>query len=609
MQRFGPLLRIIATLGVVAIVFSLHRVLFYALNHAAFPRVPFMAFLGGLRFDASAIAWIFLPWIATMLVRPARQGWYNVVQNGLFLLSVAVCSFLNCVDMEYFKFTLKRSTADIFGVASAGSDLSHLAPVFATQYWYIVAFFLGSLVLAQWGYRRAARRWSEVDTRPWWAWRVIAVALTVLASRGGLQYMPLAVLDASSYAPPAYMPVVLNSAFTFMTSIGKPVLEPRTYMPQTEADKLWPVVHHYGDRTIAPGRPNVVVMVLESFSAAYSDRLSGSHTGYMPFLDSLMGQGLCCTRAFANGRRSIDGVPAVLASVPKLMEEAFTTSPYADAHITGLASVLAEEGYGTSFYHGGHNGTMGFDAFARSAGFQRYVGRDEYPVAADDDGVWGIRDEPFLRFWAKELAKEKQPFMSAAFTLSSHHPYKLPDADAKRFACGDLPIHPTLRYTDNALRGFFNAARTMEWYANTLFIITADHTADLERNGEQQGAAFDHWIPLLYYMPGRLAPGTIAHTTQQIDVLPTTLDMIGYKRPFFAFGASVLRTERVPAAVSQGNATWLIITDSVQLRSNGERMLWGVGSDSTMFNGAHRELQAAIQQYSAHLLQRDMVVK
>jgi phosphoglycerol transferase MdoB-like AlkP superfamily enzyme len=330
-----------------------------------------------------------------------------------------------------------------------------------------------------------------------------------------------------------------------------------------------------------------------------------------------MANGLTCTNAYANDRRSIDGVPAIIASMPKLMEEAFINSPAIDVPFTSLANVLASEGYATSFFHGGRNGTMGFDTFTRLAGYQRYVGQDEYPKAADNDGIWGIRDEPFLQYFAKELDRMPQPFHSTVFTLSSHHPYHLPENDAHRFAAGTMPIHPTLRYTDHALQQFFATARKMPWYANTLFVITADHTADLKRDGQLSGTAFDHWIPLVYYMPGRIQPRMEHRTTQQIDILPTTLDLIGHSKPFFSFGSSALRQERLPASVSEGNATWMIITDHLQMRTDGERVLWaerlledkdGLKPDSSDLTGPNRTLQAAIQQFHAHLLKRDMVV-
>ncbi|MBK8581297.1 MAG: LTA synthase family protein [Flavobacteriales bacterium] len=614
MPNFRPLRVLLLRLGVLVVLFTAQRILFGVLNHTTFPATPLSAFLGGVRFDLSAIAWLYMPWILTFLIAPTPSGVFRTVQKVLFHLSNAFCFFLNSIDIEYFKFTLKRSTADLFGIATGGNDLASLVPVFLKDFWYIAVIFIASMAIAEMGYRWAGRKQVDGPATPWWAWRAAVVALVVLCSRGGLQYIPLGVLDSSKYAQPAYMPLVLNTPFTVMTSIGKPTLSEKTLLPQEEADRLWPVQHLYGDTALAATKPNVVVIILESFSAAYSGRLNGTGQGYMPFLDSLMGQSLSYNRAYANGRRSIDGIPAVLASLPKMMDEAFIESPYAQQPITALPGLLGREGYSSAFYHGGHNGTMGFDAFAKTAGFQRYVGRDQYPDTKDYDGTWGIRDRPFLQFFAHEMDKQKQPFVNCFFTLSSHHPYKLVEADAKRFAGGDLPIMPTLRYADDALRQFFATAETMPWFRNTLFVITADHTADLERTGQTSGAAYDHWVPMLFYMPAALAPRMENRVAQQIDILPTVLDIIGYPKPFFAFGSSTLRHERAPAAVSEGSATWLIVGDSCQLRSDGERILWAASPDGKEHAPAETEtdllptLQAAIQQYNNRLLSHELVI-
>src|SRR5690606_13449256 len=127
------------------------------------------------------------------------------------------------------------------------------------------------------------------------------------------------------------------------------------------------------------------------------------------------------------------------------------------------------------------------------------------------------------------------------------------------------------------------------------------------------GSAFDHWVPLCYYMPAQLSPRREDRVAQQIDILPTVLDLMGYPKPFFAFGSSSLRTEHLPVAVSESNATWLAIGDSAQIRSDGERVLWAAGirngPEVPADSAAPRllpTLQAAIQQYSRHLLRGDM---
>ncbi len=155
----------------------------------------------------------------------------------------------------------------------------------------------------------------------------------------------------------------------------------------------------------------------------------------------------------------------------------------------------------------------------------------------------------------------------------------------------------------------------MPWFGNTLFVLTAAHTADLLRQGEVSGSAYDHWIPLCYYMPGRLKPEQDDRITQQIDILPTVLDLIGYPKPFFSFGSSSLRIERLPAAVSESNATWLLVGDSCQVRSDGEQVLWSAGllrpwtTTCTDSFALLPTLQAAIQQYHNNILRHTLVFR
>jgi phosphoglycerol transferase MdoB-like AlkP superfamily enzyme len=301
------------------------------------------------------------------------------------------------------------------------------------------------------------------------------------------------------------------------------------------------------------------------------------------------------------------------------MDEAFVTSPYASRPFTSLANTLGRAGYTTSFYHGGRNGTMGFDGFTRSAGFSRYVGLNEYTGDSDDmDGHWGIRDRPFLQFFAQELANEQEPFLSCLFTLSSHHPYGLPDAEMERFKGGTQKIHPTLRYTDDALRQFFATARTQAWSNNTLFVITADHTADLERTGQHYDKATDYWVPLLYHMPGRILPRDQERVTQHIDILPTILDLVGYASPFFSFGHSALQWDVPPYAVMASNGIYQCIGDRYHLTFDGKGSIGmePLATDSAALAPEARDLigadmvlrlQAAIQQFNGHVARGELV--
>src|SRR5690606_23569815 len=148
---------------------------------------------------------------------------------------------------------------------------------------------------------------------------------------------------------------------------------------------------------------NVVVIILESFGREgvgfFNSQLdNGKYKGYTPSLDSLCSVSFVSSRSFANGRKSIDALPAVLAGVPA-GEVPFVLTPYASNKMKSLPAILKEKGYATSFFHGAPNGSMGFKAFMNLMGVSDYYGKDEFKNDAEFDGLWGIWDEPFFQFF------------------------------------------------------------------------------------------------------------------------------------------------------------------------------------------------------------------
>ena len=124
---------------------------------------------------------------------------------------------------------------------------------------------------------------------------------------------------------------------------------------------------------------------------------------------------------------------------------------------------------------------MGFDAFAALAGFDDYVGMEQYPDLQDYDGHWGIWDEPFLSFTADQMNQLPQPFFSAIFTINTHHPFQTPEKYGTRFKTAGHPILSCVRYADFALEQFFKKAAGMPWFKNTVFVCLFCHFFRLEK--------------------------------------------------------------------------------------------------------------------------------
>ena len=213
---------------------------------------------------------------------------------------------------------------------------------------------------------------------------------------------------------------------------------------------------------------------MESFGREYIGGFNkwlddGKYKGYTPFTDSLMRHSATWMYSYCNGRKSIDGMPSILSGIPMFVEPFFLT-PSSMNDVSGIAGELKNKGYYSAFFHGAETGSMGFQAFARTTGFTDYFGRTEFNedkrFRGDDDfdGTWAIWDEPFLQFYALKMSEFRQPFVSAVFTASSHHPYAVPEEYKDVYPEEGIVIHKCIRYTDNALRRFFETARRQPWY-------------------------------------------------------------------------------------------------------------------------------------------------
>ena len=323
-----------------------------------------------------------------------------------------------------------------------------------------------------------------------------------------------------------------------INSWGSSSLEEKNYYSQAQLNSIYSPVHTYNSQGKIKNQ-NVCVIILESFSPEYIGRMNGENKSYTPFLDQLIDSSLFFDHCFANGKKSLDAVPSVLASIPKLMDDEYLLSSYTINKIRALPEILNEHSYSTTFFHGATNGSMNFDSFCELAGFQNYFGRTEYNNDTDFDGTWGIFDEPFLQWTVEKINELPKPFFSTTFTISSHPPYTIPEDLKNKFDNGPTQMHNAIAYSDYALEQFFISAQKSTWYKNTLFIITADHTPASSNPTYSNDIGQMH-IPLLFYHPtDSFFTGKNSQVVGQIDIMPSVLELIGHDQPFFAFGHSV----------------------------------------------------------------------
>jgi phosphoglycerol transferase MdoB-like AlkP superfamily enzyme len=531
-----------------------------------------------------------------------------MILNIVFYVTNALAFALNLIDVIYFRFSQKRMTIDILAyLKQTGEETVSLVPLFIRDFWFIFILWILFIVILIWATRRI--KVDEIRMKGFKLKNyildaiklVIIIILFLIIGRGGLQYRPINIINAGEYTEPKYFPVLLNTPFTIIKTKDETSIVPKEYFSnQQELDGLFTPVKSYNHSPESFKNLNVVILILESFTSEHSAYLNpeleqGKYEGYTPFLDSLMRHSLVF-KGYANGEKSIDGIPAILSGIPSLMTGPFITSPYAGNAFNSVAGLLKTKGYSTAFFHGGTNGTMGFEAYTKIAGFDRYFGRNEYNNEKDFDGKWGIFDEEFLKYTANKMSQLEKPFLVSIFTLSSHHPYTIPEKYKDRFPKGTLDIHESIGYTDFALKQFFNAISHADWFDSTLFVLTADHTYQGHYPFYTTSVG-KYSVPIVFYQHGMEWVTPDVKTTQQTDILPSILDYLGYDDDFIAFGQSVFDSTVQHFAVSSLSGIYQLISDGYVLKFDGEKDIafYDLANDSLLTsNLVHR--QDSVQQ-------------
>lgn len=494
----------------------------------------------GLRFDLSATAILSIPAFLTAILLhllpsfQVKNRWGVWLVFLIFFLVQIPFLTLNYIDAEFVNFLGRRLTVDAFflGREVPGKFWSLIfsyAPLALS--WFlsiIILLFLGYFLVQRMSYWRSLKKSSIL------VFAVFYFVLLAIAARGGLQNKPIGFAHAQVFTSPMMNNLLMNSSFTAIQTMRRKSL-PRDIFFKDQKEMLsW--IDPSGkqaslaDQAPPAVKPNIVLIILESFSLEYVGAAQADHRGYTPFLDELAKRSLFFTNAFANARRSIEGIGAIMGGIPALMNEPFISSQYLTNYFLGIGTLLQKDGYETNFFHGAKNGSMYFDQFMKSAGVKNYYGLNEYPDKSQFDGTWGIWDEPFLHWTAEQMSQQKQPFFTSIFTLTSHHPFKVPDQYAGKFPKGDLDIHQAIGYTDYALRKFFEKAEKEPWYKKTIFILTADHTYKSSRP-EYDNEIGAYRVPLIIFSPGRkLPPVDSKEIVQHTDILPTILDLVGIQQ-------------------------------------------------------------------------------
>jgi len=529
----------------------------------------------GLKFDfASVSTFLGLPLLALCLPIPAVAGsrLWRRLWTAVALVMTTALVFLLIADFLYFGYA-KRHLADELVIMPAADILSIMSE----------GFYLGMvLAVIAAGILLTALLTARVAARPLlaqsWAITVFAgCAVFIFLSARGLGSKPLNIADAFAMnSNVAFANIALNGVFSASHAGLEGEAINHRHFSEAELTAVMGALQRQPQApqsaTVATPRPNIVIILLESWSAYYVDSFANRGFGKTPHFDGLAREGLLFENFYASGSRSIEALQAVLTGVPPARGAPVLGKGLEILNVPKLGELGKAAHYRTALVQSSPRGSMRLDALAKALGFDEYYGQEDMPARLAYEDVQGSKfgwDYEAFQQLGDVLDKSPGPTLAVLFTGTTHLPFAKPPAPCAREphdAEGESGFLNTLCYADWSLGEFFSRARQAPWFDNTVFILTADHTL---------GAFHDFpllaqfHIPLVIYgKPLAGQHGRRPRYGSQVDILPTVVGLMGLAKQDHAIGNSLLAASADYAFISSRFHAPTLVTRDGYLRHN-----------------------------------------
>lgn len=493
--------------------FALSRALFIV-YHFQFIRIEnvtiaelFSVFYHALPLDlATACYFLIIPFLLLAVQSLWRAGFLNVVNKVYTFVLIVLYALITGGEIGLYGEWKSKINVKALRYLENPSEVYNSAD--STTFFTLVIITLVLAGVGIYSYYRFFYKNIHHPARPIQAivFVLITPALLVLGLRGGWQEIPIN--QSSTYFSQKNILnlTATNNAFNLYISIfenAKSIRNnPFTYYDPATAKRitqeLLTVEKDTTIRVLSTTRPNIVMLIMESWSADLIETLGGEGD-ITPSFAALEKEGLLFTEMLSSGSRSEQGMASIFGGFPAHALTAITLQPDKFIHLPGLAKIIKEQGYHTSFSFGGQLIYGNIKGYILNNGFDRIREGSDYPDNLIR-GKLGVHDEYTMQQLIADLKTEKEPFFAALFTLSSHSPYDQPMEDVFDWGDNERRYINSAYYTDRSLGLFFEAARRQPWYDSTLFIIVADHSKNSYRNHPYHTIAY-HSIPMLWTGP------------------------------------------------------------------------------------------------------------
>lgn len=556
----------------------------WPLHGDATPALLAEAFVHGFRFDLSVAARLVAPFALWMIWRARAAGSLERrVVVSLFAAVALVAILALTAEVEFYKEFQMRLGPLAFEYFGTKSEHNRIVMGMIWHGYPVVRWLLFcSAVWAAFvwvGRRWLAPRTARLPIAPSAVATVLLAAVTVIATRGGLQGSILRWGDAFFSRSMYANHMAQNGLFALADAVrglsdrARTGSRWRSSLPRDEAirvareaillpgetlvdPEVYPLLRTSppADLALRKRPKNVVVVIMESFTARFCGAV-GSDLAATPRFDALAREGILFDRAFSAGTHTHQGAYATLCSFPNLPEyESLMKHPAASQPFRSLPAILSESGFDTLFLYNGLFSWDNKEGFFRNQGMRRFIGRPDYVDPKFVDPDWGVSDEDVFRRAVPEfdaMAAGGKPFLGVILTLSNHAPFNLPTVPGlERIETGGEQNQRLngVHYADWAVGEFVDLAKKSPWFDDTLFVFVGDHGFGVPPVLTEANVLHMH-VPLLFYGPGVLPPGgAVRHTVAgQFDIVPTILGLLGSGAAHQSFGRDLFSAELLDA--------------------------------------------------------------
>lgn len=504
-----------------------------------------LALVHGLKLDFSLMGYCLL--IPTLLlflaaiIKKLQVRCILDIYTFIILLLLVPLFFTNLVIYKYWNFPIDRSIFDYLntpGEMFASLSLLRLIMIIVliTTSFYLFFFII---------YRRWISKPFKVEPMRHWGEAVfyfLCIPLLIIPIRGGLQTAPIntgsVYFHQKTYINHAAVNAVWNLVYT-ITENGK-LTQSFSIMPDKEAVEIFEDMHKHDQNPLPVlnnGSPNIIILLLESFSTQWIAELSGNKDA-TPNFNALIEEGIYFDRMYASGTMTDRALGSILGGYPGIPGTCVIYYEQKTEKIPNLNTKLKPEGYESAFIYGGDIDFAHIRSFLLTGGFEKIISEYDFDPALPRSN-WGVPDHLTFQRLLEETDNASSPFIHILLTLSSHTPFDVPMETVFPGSDHQMKYLNSVYYTDKALGDFIAEAKTSDWWDETLLILLADHGCRVGNLTEHEEKRFR--IPMLWLGGALAIRDTVIHTYgSQTDLPYTLLGQLNIPREDFKFSNDLL---------------------------------------------------------------------